>query len=107
VSAVRDGHRQVRFNPFRRWVGASENLLSGRSALKQKAWRVAEDKQDDSRDRMADLAGLKPAVEKLRDLLHAAAAAEEAAACKGAPMPAEDPEGPVSGSQPDDSVEDT
>jgi hypothetical protein len=62
---------------------------------------VAEDRQDDAdRDPMADLAGLKPTVEKLRELLHAAAAAEEAAACMDAPIPAENPEEPVSGGSP-------
>jgi len=67
---------------------------------------VAEAEQDDAdRDPMADLAGLKPAVEKLRDLLHAAAAAEEAAACMEAPMEAEDPEGRVREDQPDDAVD--
>jgi hypothetical protein len=53
---------------------------------------------------MAELAALKPAVERLRDLLHAAAAAEEAAAGMDVSTPAGEPEG-VSERQPDDAGE--
>jgi hypothetical protein len=48
---------------------------------------MARDSDDDaSHDPVADLAELKPAVERLRGLLQAAAADEEAAVCADTPV---------------------